>query len=339
MLWRKAGGTEVLYEKRPYLYELPVLRQDISSYLSYPCSDELAVSLSLCDMGKFFNAHNWDDMKIYHYPELLAKRLPWFVKHLCERTDMASCGVSLKVGITSDIHDLVMSYLQACNFPMDAVDWIENCEDEWRWISKYESMKHPTLSHIKRVLHMDLSFLIGTHRTQRELPLFSDILSRWDNEPIASASNGLFYYRGVEDAIAIPRVEHIGNERDNPKSHVIWEEITSLYGGTVDAVYEFWTTVDPFPHVPGGVIGHSQGYLSDEEKYGRFKRLLKGSCNDEVALSLSVHYENLEHSDIAMIHDSFPWCGYPYESDPYGVYSFCTCEERMPKELFLDMHY
>jgi len=339
MQWHRWNGTEIIYEKRPYLYELPVLEQDISSYLSYPCGNDLAVSLSLCDGGKFYNACDQTN-HTYHYPELLAKRLAWFVKHLCERTDIVESGVPLKVAITDDMYPLAMPYLIACNFPMDSVNWIKNYEAEYRWISKYEAMNHPSLNHIDKVLHIDISFLVGTHRNQRKTPLFRGILDRWSDQPIASSGEALFFNRGVYDWISIPRVESLANERQfNPESHVIWEEISSLYGGTIDEVYNFWTHLNPFPHIPGGIVGHTQAYLSDDKRRDRFKRLLKASCNDEVSLALQVYYEKLGHSDVVIINDMFPWEGYPHEKNPSDVFRFCTCQEDMPTDLFLDMHY
>lgn len=46
--WLRHNGlhlVERLYERRPYLYETPVLREDLSQYLEYYTSNELGVSL------------------------------------------------------------------------------------------------------------------------------------------------------------------------------------------------------------------------------------------------------------------------------------------------------
>ena len=168
MEWHRWNGIEIIdkpnYTKRPYMYELPVLRQDLSNYLSYSHGDELAVSLFLSDMGAYLRRlkelypENPDDPYPEYY-ELLAKRLPWFVKHLCERTDRVECGVPLRVGITNDIRDAVMPYLEASQFPMDAINWFDNRDAEYRWAAKYDAIRYPSLRAAKRVLHFEFVIL------------------------------------------------------------------------------------------------------------------------------------------------------------------------------------
>lgn len=183
------------------------------------------------------------------YAELLAKRLPWFIKHLCERTDMVECGVSLRVATTNDIRDMVMPYLEACRFPMDAINWIENRDVQYKWAAKYG---HLNLSFAKRVLHFDLSFLIGTHPAQRQIPLFAKILERWGDERIASAISQLFYYRGESVAVREPRVEEKSRDaiaHRQPIYHPIWRAISAIYDQPVGQLFNYWTEVNPFHHM------------------------------------------------------------------------------------------
>lgn len=346
MLWHRWNDTETIdtpnYTKRPYLYELPVLRQDISDYMHYPTKDELVVSLILSDMGAYFRriAETYDTSFQDPYPEyheLLAKRLPWFVKHLLERTDMTECGVALRAFITNDIRDTAMSYLEACHFPMDCVVWIENTDSQYRWSSKYDAIRHPALHFAERVIHFDLSFLIGTHPAQRRSPLFRDFLDSWGDEHIASASATLTYNRDEHSAVSMPRVEEITTNFAKPREHPIWEAISRCYGNSISSIIDYWTQCDPFVHIAGGVIGYSQTFLRDSYMQKRFDTLLGEANNDEVVLGLIAHYES-EWLKVANIHDAFRWCGYPYERFPYDVVRICTCEERMPSELFLGMH-
>ena len=346
MLWHRWSGTETIdtpnYTKRPYLYELPVLRQDISDYMDYPTKDELVVSLILSDMGAFFRrvAETYDTSFQDPYPEyheLLAKRLPWFVKHLYERTDMVECGVALRVFVTNDIRDTAMRYFQACRFPIDCVVWIENTDSQYRWSSKYDAIRNPALHFAERVIHFDLSFLIGTHPAQRRSPLFREILEAWGDEHIASASGSLTFNRGEQAVSSLPRVEELAFSCDQPREHPIWEAIARVYWENITSLINYWTQCDPFTHIGGGVIGYSQTFLRDSYMQKRFDTLLGASSNDEVVLGLIAHYES-DWLKVANIHDAFRWCGYPYERFPDDVARICTCEERMPSKLFLGMH-
>ena len=343
MLWHRWNGTETIdkpnYTKRPYLYELPVLRQDISDYMDYPTEDELAVSLILSDMGVYFrrNSETYETSFQDPYPEyheLLAKRLSWFVKHLCERTDMVERGVALRVFITNDIRETAVQYLEACQFPMGCVEWIVNRDCQYRWASKYDAICHPTLHFAKRVIHFDLSFLIGMHPAQRQSPLFKNFLDSWDDEHIASASRTLTYKRGEHAAILMPRVEQVAN---GSRAHPIWESISKLYGGSISSIIDYWTQCDPFVHIAGGVIGYSQEFLMDKYVRHKFDTLLNPANNDEAVLGLMAHYER-DWLKVANIHDAFRWSGYPYDQFPYEKVRICTCEEQMPSDLFLRMH-
>ena len=148
--------------RRPYYYPMPVLKQDMSRYLDYPYSNELGVSISISRIHE-----------ISDYPELLLKRACWMVKNLCEKTDVAEVGVPIRLGITTNLNDLAGPYLEACNFPMSAVNWFESREQIARWSSKFDAMNQPSWGQFKRVLHIDLSFVFGTHPTHRPIPVFS----------------------------------------------------------------------------------------------------------------------------------------------------------------------
>ena len=177
--WQRHDGTEQLAvlptDKRKYLYSAPVLRENLGGLLDYDSCSDLGISLTL-------NYRLW---RAFHYTEVLAKQSLWFIKHLCERTDLITEGVPIRFGITSDLERIVIPYLDACQFPMELVDWIESKEAVYPQSTKLLHMKHDSFKNIKRVLHMDLSFHFDTDETQWKGTWFRNVKQIWRAQPMA----------------------------------------------------------------------------------------------------------------------------------------------------------
>ena len=175
--WHRHDGIQEVdildNDRRPFLYETPVLRDSLEDYLDYNDEKEMAISLPLFYLNR----------KQPEYPELLAKRVCWAVKQLCERTDAKEARVPIRIGVTTDVRDVVMPYFEICNFPMEYIDWFDSRETDFPWSSKTDAMRHDNLKPYKRVLHIDINFLMGSHPTQRQSQMFSKMLEIWTIHP------------------------------------------------------------------------------------------------------------------------------------------------------------
>ena len=342
LVWHRAEGTETIgdgrYWKRPFLHPTPVLRQDMSLFLTYPVQKELGVSLSLSESGHHLSPHWQGGAFKGAYPELLAKQAVWFVKHLCEHTDMVECGVPIRLGITEDLREVATPYLEACQFPMHAVDWFESRESTHRQSSKYDAMRQLAFHDIEKILHLDMTYLIGTHPTQRLLPLFSRILEQWGDEPVALAEPLLWDRAGNTN-----NVEWYVNADEYPcwaegVSHPFWNMAAIICAETPEAQYNYWHTADPMYRIGCGVIGIRHDFLWDESMFwGLFEKILAIS-NDEVAFCVCAYHQKWKNTYAANLHKSFNWEGPPFHRNPYWTRPFCYTDEQMPTDLWLSMH-
>ena len=303
MKWHRHSGIEVVHNppstRRAFLYETPVLRQDLSKYLDYKTDNELAVSLSLCRSA----------IANPHYPELLAKCMVWLVKHLCERTDMMETRVGLRLGITDDMRDVAMPYLEACQFPFQFIDWFESREPTHTWSAKYDAMRQSSFASINKILHFDLTLLIGTHPTQRTIPLFSKIRDLWKDRHIATGAK-LIYDRHQSEAVPIPRIESISRQHTHKtpqKTPPVWQAVSAIFDTTAEKMFDFWTQVDPFYHIPCTIIGFHRDFLNDEAVWQKIDTLLLATKDDEATFALYIHHTHLSNSDLADISEAFPW--------------------------------
>ena len=330
MKWHRANGIEELqrytYKDRMCFYELPVLRQDISDYLSYPVGNKLCVSLVLTDMSMHRPT-------LVEYPELLAKKLPWLVKHLCERTDMVDRGVGLRVGITNDVKETAIPYLEACNFPMGAVDWFDSRESEYSYLSKLDAMRQPAFRGFDKVLHIDLAPAIGTDPAQRRNRLFSTILDTWTTQKVASGSK-LLHRR--DNPFACNRVRLcVESEK---QAHPVWEVVSRLYGVDAEAAYNDWDTPDPFYQVRGGICGFPNAFLLNETEYEKIEQLFNvaGTC-DESCYSLYAYYNGWQESDMLDLTFALQWSSCS-SSVVKGTMPFCIIDKTTCVDTFLNMH-
>ena len=233
--WHRHNGILDIFlwrdEKRAFLYPTPVLRQDLSKYLDYPYHNELAVSLIL--MRRSITA--------LRYTEALVKRSCWFVKHLCERTDVRYQGVPIRLAITTDLYDTAMPYFEACNFPMSAVDWIHSREAEYRQSTKMIGMKRLAFQSVERVLHMDLCYLIGTHASQYRCRLFRSIGRLWTTQPFAM-SHSLLLDEDKKNLIGDNAMQYWAREWDveDPAAHPLWQTLAEYCDEPAEKLKDYW---------------------------------------------------------------------------------------------------
>ncbi len=283
------------YTRRAFLYSTPVLREKLTDYFDYPTRNELGISLSLGFMPS----------APIHYPELLSKQICWFVKHLCEKTDMVEEGVSLRLGITDDMGDAVMPYLDACNFPMERVDWLKNREDKLRRASKIDAMRHNSFGGVARVLHMDINFLIGSHPTQRHTPIFSRILELWKDVPTASTGSILqpkdsYFFTDVR--------KRLTDMRKINEWPTVLKELAAFCNHSEADELDYWDNADPVYLFRGGIFGMNRQLLDSEPFWKDIEYLMKLIMSDEIALSVYARAKGWEmEREVTNIDNAFNW--------------------------------
>ena len=325
-------ATPPATERRPFLYPTPVLREDMSHYLDYPQTQELGVSLYVAKLAKSLPFGNVGlRERPTHYPELLVKQAVWFVKHLCKHTDMAEMGVPIRLGLTTDLREVATPYLEACQFPMHAVDWFESRTEAVRYSPEFDAMRQPAFGSVERVLHLDLCFLIGTHSTQRQLPLFSRILEQWIDQPMA-----------VNEPLLWDRTDpHDTHPIEGWHSHLeapIWQFMADDRGTTPKKEHTYWLHANPIPLVKAGMFGFARALRSDPAFWEWFDKLTFVSTNDEVALAALSYLRDWTDSDVACLHPAFNWQGPPFRTVPYVTRQFCYCNRSMPTDIWLSQH-
>jgi len=256
---------------------MPALKEDVSSLMDYEDSnDELGLSLSVANRGDLLYQSRPSE-----YTECLIKRSIWLAKELCEHTDARRLGIPIRLGITTDIYDVAMRYLELCSFPISRVDWIESRESE-RWAATFfDAMAHPSFNHVKRVLRMNVSFIVHRPPTQPIMPLFETILNIWKDQPLASGGDCWRHRKYWK----FPWWSVVGTDKET--GH--YEHLLRALGGELPA--QAWLNSDPFPYVSGSIFGFSQQLLGDEgflSELDRFHSVL----TDEVAISLYIFKYN-----------------------------------------------
>ena len=328
--WLRHNGlhiVETLYARREYLYETPVLRDDLSKYLDYPTNNNLGLSLSL----------SWMPWSPEHYPELLAKMAPWYVKHLCERTDAVECGVAIRLGVTHDMREIAGPYLEACNYPMDRVHWFDNREAtksrelHIRRASKFDSMRHQVFAYTDRILHSDLNFLIGLSQTQRPAPIFSKILEVWADEPLAITGN----LRRDRNDLYMNHVH--ANLYTRRKWDATVSELARWCGNSVEQEQNYWDNADEVYYIPTGVFGATRQWL-DSHEYRAFEEIMHLTHSDEIGFAVYARSRNWKNRDVANINDAFAW------RDGKSVHYYGECafvpatSDNMDKEIWMAQH-
>ena len=272
---------------RPYFYEVPVLRTNLSDYLSYSTDGDMAVSLVIGYRSKR-----------PHYAELLVKRAFWFIKNLCERTDVKEQRVLVVLSIDEALKEVALPYALDCNFPTDLINWISFDEDKFRWSCKMKAMTSPLLQGIKRVLHMDLNIHIGTHPTQRPISLFEDIKKCWwDDQVIA-----------LEMPLIMPRNWHGYTPiRFMDKYPRVIERITEYMGNSVEEEERYWNESEWVHMIVGRIVGFHRRLMDDPEWQEDYPRALKAGVNDEIATGLYARKHGWRDWDIANLAPCLDW--------------------------------
>ena len=327
--WHRHDGVKQFakeYTRRAFLYSTPVLRQNLSEYLNYPMNNKLGVSLSLSRMPSAPK----------HYPELLSKQVCWFVKNLCERTDMVEMGVPLRVGITNDMGETCMPYLNACSFPMDHVDWFKNREGEMRRSSKFDAMRYSTFREVERILHLDMNFLIGSHSTQRPAPIFSRILDLWNDAPTASAGPVVqprdpYLFTDVRKRLTDMRKMDFWDD--------ILEQLAAYCGHGTKTELAYWDNADPVYQFSTGVFGIKRYLLENPDFWADLEKLLTLVQSDEVALAIYARAKGWETpKDVDDINSAFNWKT-ENVGELYGECDFVPAlSDNIDPELWLSQH-
>ena len=300
--WHRALNSVIVsdddpkfYRFRPYYYSMPVLREDLGRYLDYPCSDELAICLPL---GKRNDAH---------YPELLLKRACWLVKNLCEQTDIAESGVKLVFSVDSALKGVAMRYLEACNFPMSAINWFNSDESNNAFSSKFDAVLSDVFKPFRHVLHIDLAVRIGNHPTQYQLPLFSRLKEKWGDESFAQA--------GV---LLRDRSQYI----NDPTLRSYWQynrtDLAEFMGMSVEDEERYWATTDPVYYVGGMMMGFHRRLL-DNPSFAKDIIHLNGLSNDEIAMCYYARRNEWSQFDVIDFSSCFNWGGFDPNDTGYYV--------------------
>ena len=269
------------YHLRPYYYELPVLREDLSHYLDYPFDNDLAVSLVL--------AKHRDN----HYPELMVKQAMWLVKNLCERTDIVWSRTKLVLSLDKKIKKMAMPYLEACRFPLSNVNWFDTDEPNNHYACKFESILSEVFNPFERVMHLDLSITFGNHPAQRELPLFSRIRREWTDH-IYAASKALIRERGYNSMLLAPRRHHWSNS----------PLLAEFVGASVEEDQAYWDTAELVYSIDGLMMGYHRRLLDTPLFRDNIIRINSVS-DDEIAMCYYARRCNWQESEIANLSNCF----------------------------------
>lgn len=298
MMWHRASES-IEHEPapdvpRPFLYCTPVLREDLSRYLSYPVTNtELGVSLVITRIRERLHSD---------YPELLMKQAMWTIKHLCEYTDIVDTGTLLRLSISTDMHQTAMPYLEACNFPVETIHWFESRESEYKHISKLDALRHPDFGDIPKRLHMDIALRIGTHPTQRQLPLIERVLMGWTSQPLA--------------------VARLKRERDPQKNMMVqlrptdpveWQQsiltvlkaAAQLSGNTFESERAYWERCDPMWDLLGGWLGMTTA-LMDDCYFQEVFRAISPHGAEQRALMVYCRLMGWSEREVCILRDTIP---------------------------------
>lgn len=291
MMWHRADGQ--LEIKRPFLYPTPVLREDLRGYLSYPVTNtEIAISLAVMATR---------DKKHTDYPERHMKQACWFVKFLCEYTDIVEHGVAIGLGITTDMREIAMPYLEACQFPLDRIHWFKSQEDTYQYISKFIAMQHPDVRDCRRILHLDNTLWLGNHPTQRNLPLIKRVLDVWTDQPLAV--DRLFKARNGYKMSAMEWAWD--DELDHEHNLPVWEAAAKLAGNTPEEEFNYWRTHDPMYYIEDGIWGVTPALIKDLQ-FGEVVRQISPYKLDTAYLSMYCRLQGWTEDDVAILREVIP---------------------------------
>ena len=321
IIWHRVNETvevdlsnaEGGYSLRPYYYEIPVLREDLSRYLDYDPNDILAISLVIA------RRHGEDN-----YPELLAKRSFWMIKNLCERTDANEEGVAIQLSIDNTLKELAVPYAEACRFPLDRINWFQSKESEGNDnICKFEAMFDDVFRDKERVLHMDLGLHFGAHQRQRLLLLFQRIKSFWQGEYMALMH--LLLQVNLPWMKARPRSLEPKIWGLRPESK---HEMAAYIGHSVEEEERYWHDPEVFYRMSGKIFGIHRDLRNCPAFRKEILELAQMGMDDETAITCYTRKHGWTESDIFNIQKFLRWTEGMNEP---GNYRECSIIPAYPK--------
>ena len=334
--WVRPHRTEKLAipknNRRPYLFGSPVLTEDLSKLLDYDDSNqELGISIVLC-------YRLW---RALFYTESLAKQAFWFVKHLCERTDMREEKIPIRFCITNDVGEIAMPYIRACNFPNDKIDWVESREPVYPQSTKFIGMQHSSLKHVDKVLHLDLCYLIDTDETQHKGTWFNNVNAIWQSEPFAQSHPFI-----MSDALG-NRVftEHRSTtlfDRDwgdgvPPEEHLLWRTLSDFLGESPAKLKHYFMNDDEIADISGGCFGMSRHLLDNLDLETDIYPAMRVT-NDECALEAYAYREKWTNEDVCDIGSAFRWVNTTAPVELNGEYGIRYVDQQLSTDIWMDQY-
>ena len=330
--WERSDGTEKLLiksdERRPYLYPAPVLRQDMTTLLGYDCSNELAVSVSLSVRPN----------RTLCYVEALAKQSLWFVKHLCEQTDMIEQHVPIRYCVTHDVREMLTPYLRACNFPDDKIDWIDSKEQQYPQSTKFRALKHESFQDVERLLHLDSTLFIDTGSSQRNGTWFKNVKDMWQTEPYAQAHSYEIpdepKYQKFRDYRVMTIFNDWWGKHLSPDVHILWSTLADyLNGDAADIKHHFLKDAGVVTTITGVFFGFSRDGLDALDLEGDIYPVMRVS-GDEAALAAYACREGWVDSSVCDLEQAFNWDDLPVFFEPDTEHHITWSDQRIPTELW-----
>ena len=304
--WARATSTIPLALRlgfrRRWLYECPVLHDDLGTLLDYDSSNtNLGVSLVL----------HWRLHAALHYSEVLAKQAMWFIKGLCERTDLRDEKIPLRFGITNQIRETVLPYLKAASFPESHIDWIDSQEGAYMQSTKLLHLQHYNFKRVDRILHLDLSFLIEKGSAQHKAEWFRKIQDMWQTEPFSAHHPYIMSEAlGNRNIYGIRNSNQFNNQWGAdvvPEKNFLWKQIAQYLGKDAAAVKDYFLRQEPeIAHISGSCFGFTQSELSRLNLETDIFPIMLVST-DEVAIEAYAYREGWTNDDVCNIGTAFRW--------------------------------
>lgn len=311
VLWHRVNETvevdldndEGIYEFRPYYYDTPVLREDLSKYLDYYTYTDLAVSLVIARR-----------VESDHYPELCAKRVFWLIKNLCERTDAHDEHVAIELSVDDTLQDIVIPYAKACDFPLDRINWFETKESEILTICKLEAICSDVFKGKDRVLHMDLNHVIGEHPTQRPISMFRRAKLAWREDERMAIFGTLIEARAKH--IMTPMRADMWDGREGFK-----ELISEYMGHSIEEEERYWLESELMYNVSGRMLGLHRRLIDDPSFWDEILELERIIQYDEIAFAIYARKHGWQSFDISRLDYCVNWSD---GRDSYAPYKECS---------------
>ena len=325
--WERACGSEQIAlptdQKRRFFYPSPVLREDISGLVDYESCDDIGVSISL-----FYRKY-----AVRHYVECLVKQAFWLIKHLCERTDMADERVGVRLGITTDIRCIAMPYIEACNFPLHLVDWLESKEDTVPDSTRIIHMKD-SFADVARILRMDVAHHIETNPTQFKGTWFHNLKAIWTDQPMAfrtplrtSKSQG---NRDRDDRLRVADdYNSWWGEDVPPGNHPLWQAVSKMTGDSPEESKSFFMKNgedDEIMYVWGHFYGVSRYWLDTVDMETEIFPVMIPS-GEEFALEVHAYKQGWTNDDVVNMEPAWNWKGASEPIEPYSEYGIRSAGE------------